>query len=77
MAVQRDRFLARDLRETVVRKPREGNAVCLPHDVGVGRKDPGAVLPRLERVLSKPARDRRRRDVGDATLDDKPMQLSA
>ena len=77
MAVQRDRFLARDLRETVVRKPREGNAVCLQHEVGVGRKDPGAVLPRLERVLSKPARDRRRGDVGNAALDDKPMRLSA
>jgi len=49
----------------------------LPHEVGIGRKDPGAVLPRLERVLSKPARDRRRRDVGDAALDDKPMRLSA
>ncbi len=43
----------------------------------VGGEDPGAVLPRLERVFSEPAGDRRRRRLADAALDDQPVQLSA
>ena len=42
----------------------------------VAREHPRAMLPRLDRVLGQPPRDRGRRRVGDATLDHQPMKLS-
>jgi hypothetical protein len=43
----------------------------------VAREDPRAVLPRADRVLGQPARDRRRRRLADRALDHQPVQLSA
>jgi len=43
----------------------------------VGGEDPGAVLPGAQRVLGKPARDRRCRGLGEAALDDETMKLGA
>lgn len=40
-------------------------------------KDPGALLPGLERIVCEPAPDRRGRGVGDAALDHQAMKLSA
>jgi hypothetical protein len=45
-------------------------------EVGIGGEDPGAVLPRPNRVLAQPAHDRRLRDLGDAALDDEPVNVS-
>ena len=49
-------------------------ALCKPR---VAREDPRAMLPGPDRILRQPARDRRGRRVGDTTLDDQPVQLSA
>jgi hypothetical protein len=49
---------------------------CPLQEGRVGREDPGAVLPRLERVLGQPAGDRRGRRHANATLDHEPVQLS-
>jgi hypothetical protein len=38
---------------------------CLGGEVGVAGKDPGAVLPRLDRVVLQPAPQRGGRDVVD------------
>ncbi len=50
---------------------------CLLEEGWVGGEDPGAVLPRFERVLPEPAGDRRGRGLADASLDHEPVQLSA
>src|SRR5215207_6143255 len=42
----------------------EDPAGLLP-EVGIARKDPGAVVPRADRVLRKPAPHRGARDLGD------------
>jgi hypothetical protein len=52
-------------------------AAGLGREVAIAREDPRARLPRLERVVVQPAPDRRRRRVGHAALDHKPVQLSA
>jgi hypothetical protein len=39
----------------------------------IGGKDPGAVLPGPERILSQPAGDRRGRRLADAALDHEPV----
>jgi len=53
------------------------DAAGLAVKVRVARKDPRALLPRLDRPVVQPAPDRRRRRVGDALLNDQPVQLSA
>jgi hypothetical protein len=53
------------------------HAAGLELEVRVARKDPRALLPRLQRSIVQPAPDRRRRRLGDALLDHQPMQLSA
>jgi hypothetical protein len=53
------------------------DAAGLALEVGVAGEDPGALLPRFQRPVVKPAPDRRCRRVGDALLDDQPVQLSA
>src|SRR5207253_9071255 len=49
----------------------------LLQEVRVAREDPGALLPRLDRVLCKPASYRRGRPLADAPLDAEAMQPSA
>jgi len=51
--------------------------VGLLQEPWIAREDPRAVLPRPDRVLGQPARDRRRRRVAHRALDHQPMQLSA
>ena len=46
---------------------------CLGEKVGVGWKDPGAVLPGLEGVLGEPAGNRRGGGVSEAALDDEAV----
>ncbi len=53
------------------------HATGLRLEVRVARKDPRALLPRLQRAVMQPAPDRRCRRLSDALLDDQPMQLSA
>ena len=43
---------------------------------GSAGKDPGAGLPRLDRVLVQPTPDRRRRRLGNAPLDHQAVQLN-
>ena len=45
-------------------------------EVGVAREDPGARLPRLDRVFVQPAPDRRGRRLGDRPLDHQAVQLN-
>ena len=49
----------------------------LLQEARIAREDPRAVLPRPDRVLRQPARDRRRRRRADGALDHQPVQLSA
>ena len=42
----------------------------------VADKDPGALLPRLQRVVVQPTPDRRGRRLAEAALDHQPVQLS-
>jgi hypothetical protein len=51
--------------------------VGLGSEVRVADKQPRALLPGLDRVLSQPAPDRRRRRLRDAALDHQTVQLSA
>src|SRR6266542_1090515 len=46
-------------------------------ELRVAREDPGALLPRLDRVLREPASDRRCRRLADGPLDNEAVQLSA
>jgi hypothetical protein len=46
-------------------------------EVGIAAKDPGPHLPGLDRILRKPAPDRRGRRLSDAALDDEAVQLRA
>ena len=65
------------------RRPSKRALVEVEHPAGllgearVADEDPGALLPRLQRVVVQPTPDRRRRRVTQAALDDQPVQLSA
>jgi hypothetical protein len=51
--------------------------VGLQSEVGVGREDPRAVLPRTDRILRQPPQHGRARRVADAALDHQALDVSA